>query len=97
VRRFALFVVLLVLALGGLSFVGHATLTRTLRTWFESDLALRARLAVASARQGLAISPGADVRRLVDTLDDITRDRRLLAAAACAENGDTLAATAAYP
>jgi trehalose 6-phosphate synthase len=96
-RRFALFVTLLVLALGGLSLVGHAALTRTLRTWFEGDLSMPARLAVASARQSLAISPGADAGRLVDTLDDITRDRRILAAAACAEDGSTLAATSAYP
>jgi trehalose 6-phosphate synthase len=96
-RRFTRFVIILVGALGALSLSGYLVLTSTLRNWFEADLAMRARLAVVSARQGLALSPGADAHRLQATLADITRDKRILAAAACTETGVPLGLTDAYP
>lgn len=77
--------------------VGYVALTRTTRAWFESDLALRSRLAVASARDSLARHWTGDPERLKSTLADITRDERIMAAAACSTSGDQVAATDSYP
>jgi len=47
------FVVAWTLGLGLLTWIGRLTLTHTTRRWFERDIELRARLAVASARRSL--------------------------------------------
>jgi trehalose 6-phosphate synthase len=83
---------LAVLALGGHYLLAHAT-----RQWFEDDLALRSQLAVSSARQSLQSNFGRDTSRLRATLADITRDERILGAAACSTQGELLAKTEAYP
>jgi trehalose 6-phosphate synthase len=93
--RFALY---LVLGLGVLSWVGYGVLTRTTRTWFERDVQLRAELAVRSAQQGLLAHwsrEEADVLRSI--LQDITRDERVMGAAACSSYGELLAATESFP
>ena len=79
------------------SSVGYVVLTRTIASWFESDLALRSRLAVAAARQSLASNWAAIARGCAATLADITRDERIMGAAACSPTGELLAATEAYP
>lgn len=96
-RRTLRFLAALVLALGALAVAGDFALTRVTRSWFEADLALRSRLAVAAARQGLAERWTGDRGRLAETLTDIARDERIMAAAACGPGGTLLAATAAYP
>jgi trehalose 6-phosphate synthase len=96
-RRAISFLVTLVVGLGVLTLVGYAILTRTTEQWFETDLTLRARLAVESARSSLARNWTSDRGRLRETLEDISRDERIMAAAACAPNGETLAATASFP
>src|SRR4051794_14363755 len=91
------FVLVLVGGLAALSMVGYYALTRTTRDWFEMDLTLRSRLAVASAHQSLLHNWSDHGSRLGETLDDITRDERIMASAACSMDGDVLAATTFYP
>ncbi|HVU05916.1 MAG TPA: trehalose-6-phosphate synthase [Polyangiaceae bacterium] len=93
--RTARFLALLLAALAVLTLVGHLVLARTMQRWFDRDITLRSRLAVAAARQGLAAQWGKN--GLLDTLIDITRDERIMGAAACAPDGRLLAATDAYP
>jgi len=93
-RRFA---GVLLVSLGLLAGLGYFILTRTTRSWFQSDLALRSQLAVASARESLASHWTSDPARLTRTLADITRDERIMAAAACTMRGELLAATESYP
>jgi trehalose 6-phosphate synthase len=96
-RRAARFLLALVAGLAGLTFVGYFALTRTIRGWFESDLALRSQLAVAAARRSLADTWQGDQERLTETLADIANDERILGAAACSPDAALLAATDAYP
>lgn len=99
--RIARFVVPLVLGLAGLAGVGYYVLARTTGAWFERDLTLRVALVMASARESLAVSwpteELTDASRLDRVLVDITRDDRIMAAAACDLEGRTLAVTEAYP
>jgi len=92
--RFLGFLLVGLALLTGLAYVG---LTRVIREWFDKDITLRSALAVTAARQGLALNWAGDPRRLAETLTDITRDERIMAAAACARDGTLLAATGAYP
>lgn len=96
-RRTTRFLALLLVGLGLLAGLGYLVLVRTTRDWFEADLALRSRLAVASARESLATHWTADRARLGRTLADIARDERIMAAAACSPRGELLAATELYP
>jgi trehalose 6-phosphate synthase len=91
------FLVMLVVGLAVLSIAGYFALTRTTRSWFESDLNLRSSLAVAAARQSLVQSWEGDGKRLTDSLSDIARDERILGAAACSPVNAQLAATGFYP
>ncbi|MFO0726007.1 MAG: trehalose-6-phosphate synthase [Myxococcota bacterium] len=91
------FLLALVLGLALLAAGGYIVLTRTTRDWFEADLALRARLAVASARRALTERWAAGPDRLAAALTDITRDERILGGAACSRDGELLAATSDYP
>lgn len=91
------FIFVLVAGLALLAIAGYFGLTQTTRSWFERDLELRSTLAVASARQGLMANWGVASPRLSETLADITRDERIMAAAACASTGELLASTDAYP
>ncbi len=96
-RRAARFLVFLLAGLALLAVVGYAVLARTTRAWFEHDLALRSRLAVSAARQSLEANWSAGRTRLTETLADISRDERIMAAAACTPQGHLLAATDSYP
>jgi trehalose 6-phosphate synthase len=97
-RSAARFVGLLVVGLAMLAWLAYGILTKTTRDWFEADVRLRARLAVTSARQSLAAhwSQG-DARTLRAILNDITRDERIMGAAACSSSGQLLAASDTYP
>jgi trehalose 6-phosphate synthase len=92
---------ILVLGLAALAGIGYFVLSRTTSTWFERDLTLRVQLVMRSARESLSVSwpteHAPDVSRLDRVLIDITRDDRIMAAAACSPEGDTLAVTEAYP
>ena len=96
-RRAARFLLVLFAALALLAVAGYFVLAHTTRDWFEADLALRSRLAVSSAEQSLENNWDTDRARLTDTLAGITRDERIMGAAACSTRGDLLAATDSYP
>ncbi|HMJ53069.1 MAG TPA: trehalose-6-phosphate synthase [Polyangiaceae bacterium] len=96
-RRAARFLLALLAGLAVLTLVGYFALSSTIRDWFESDLAMRSQLAVNAARRSLADNWRGDPERLVETLDDIAHDERILGAAACATDGTLLAATDGYP
>src|SRR5512140_2726750 len=82
-RRAGRFLVVLVVGLAILAGVAYFVMTRTSRRWFEHDLTLRSQLAVTAARQSLTDNWSANSDRLRSTLTDLTRDERILSAAAC--------------
>lgn len=90
------FLAALILALGLLSLAGYFALTHITGRWFERDVELRAQLAVFSSRQSLEREWDSP-ERLVEALSEITRDERISAAAACASDGEMMAATEFYP
>ncbi len=96
-RPAARFFLALVIGLAALVGVGYFVLARTTQRWFDADLALRAQLAVTSARQSLLRNWEVNRPRLRETLTDMTRDERIMSAAACSMHGDLLAATETYP
>jgi trehalose 6-phosphate synthase len=96
-RRAARFLLVLLAGLAALTLVGYVALSRTMRGWFESDLAMRSQLAVASAHRDLTHNWREQPERLSEALSDIARDERILGAAACSPEGELLAGTKAYP
>jgi trehalose 6-phosphate synthase len=96
-RRAARFLLALLGGLAILTLIGYFALTRTIRDWFEADLAMRSQLAVNAARGMLVRNWQAEPDRLAETLADIAHDERVLGAAACSPSGATLASTDAYP
>jgi trehalose 6-phosphate synthase len=97
VRSIGPFFFVLVAGLAVLAFAGYFVLVHTTRAWFEADLRLRSRLAVVSARQSFTNNWTADRALVADTLADIVRDERIMAAAACSTDAELIAATDAYP
>jgi trehalose 6-phosphate synthase len=97
-RRAARFVIALVLGLGLLAWVSSVVVNRTTQAWFAKDLSLRAQLAVSGARRALVAhwgnGDGAELRSL---LDEITRDERVMAAAACGDGLTLIARTKDFP
>ncbi|CAN5810092.1 trehalose-6-phosphate synthase [soil metagenome] len=96
-RRLFLLIAALSLGLAVLTVVGYASVVRVTRGWFEADVTLRSQLAVASAQTSLRKRWGGDRQELRAILHDITRDERILGAAACSANGEELARTDKYP
>ena len=96
-QRTLRFLLVLVAGLGLLAAAGYFALASITRSWFEADMELRSRLAVTSAGRTLDRRWGGDRHELTETLTDITRDERIMAAAACSPTGETLASTEAYP
>ncbi|GMU58449.1 MAG: hypothetical protein AMXMBFR34_02120 [Myxococcaceae bacterium] len=96
-RRAARFVLVLLAVLALVTVAAWWVLARTTKAWWESDLAMRSKLAVNSARVGLTRGWPDDRATVGRALEDITRDSRILGAAACLPNGELLAATSDYP
>jgi trehalose 6-phosphate synthase len=87
----------LLFGLALLTAIGYFALVRTTRSWFERDVALRSQLAVGAARLSLSREWAGGREPLTEVLNDLARDERIMAAAACAPDGRTLAATPAFP
>ncbi|MGC3996394.1 MAG: trehalose-6-phosphate synthase [Anaeromyxobacter sp.] len=86
----------LLLLLGALAWGATTIVNDTTRTWFERDVALRARLVAGGARDALLTHAGAqDGRRLRRVLDEIARNDRIVGAALCSPEMTTLAHTEA--
>lgn len=94
--RTAKFLLVLIAGLALLAVSADVVLARTTRAWFEHDLSRSSRVAVAAARQGLTAS-WHDRARLTGILTDITRDERIMGAAACSPERLLIASTEAYP
>ncbi len=90
------FVTILVVGLGLLTGAALSLVNATTRTWFEKDIALRARLVVNASRRDLA-ARWSESPRLRQVLADITHDVRIMAAAACSRGLGTIARTPEYP
>jgi trehalose 6-phosphate synthase len=88
----------LLAVLGLIAWGATEIVQETSRAWFHRDMRLRAQLAVASAREGLASAvrrgERARARRL---LTDLTQDERVTGAALCDAGGGLVAATARHP
>src|SRR5690242_8752370 len=88
----------MLLGLALLTGAGYFLVSATGRSWFENDVRLRAELAVRGARRGLVSRLERQDRRGVEQLlEDITRDERILAAAACSLEGTAVARTTEFP
>ncbi|HEY8923120.1 MAG TPA: trehalose-6-phosphate synthase [Polyangia bacterium] len=96
-RRAVRFLIVLVGGLALLTTFAYAGLTRITRGWFDKDLRLRSQLAVVAAHQSLRENWTGSPSRLAENLADITRDERIMAAAACTADGKLLAVTETYP
>ena len=94
--RRARFLIALLAGLAMLAVVGYLVLARMTSRWFERDLALRSQLAIEAARTSLA-NHWHEPEQLAQILANITRDERIMAAAACGDAGASIAATEAYP
>jgi trehalose 6-phosphate synthase len=92
------FVLVLVAALALLA-LGAATLAgRTMHTWSERDIRLRAELALGTARQSLADYWRRGERdQIAGLLRDIVRDERIMGAAACDAKDGIVAVVGDYP
>jgi trehalose 6-phosphate synthase len=97
-RRAVRFIVVLILGLAFVTWITSLLVDRTTRGWFERDVTLRAQLAVRGARPAL-VSRWRDNQgsTLGALLEDLTRDERILAAAACSTDFTLLARTSDFP
>ena len=88
----------LVLGLALITWIGSVVVDRTTRAWFERDITLRAHLAANGARQAVLAnwSSGA-AGELEHVLADLTRDERVMAAAACGPDLSLRASTPSFP
>ena len=92
------FVLAMVAALALLTWAASGLVQKTTREWFERDVRLRAELAVSGARQALLGHWRKTERReLRGLLIELTRDERILAAAACGADLVALATTPDFP
>src|SRR5512143_775489 len=97
-RQALRFTLALVAALALLTWGASLLVSRTTRSWFERDMQLRAELAVSAAREELVAhwQPGHEAQ-LRKALLELTRDERVMAAAACGADGSPRFWTADYP
>jgi trehalose 6-phosphate synthase len=97
-RQSVRFTFALVAGLALLTWGASVIVNRTTRAWFERDMMLRAQLAVTGGREALvshwASHQEAGLRR---ALVELTRDERILGAAACDAGLRLRARTADYP
>jgi trehalose 6-phosphate synthase len=93
--RFAL---VLVAGLGVLTWIALLVAGSTARRWFEKDVSLRAELAVNGGRRALvAYWRDKEWKELGSLLGEITRDERIMGAAACGADLRPVVRTPQYP
>ncbi len=98
IKRSIRFALALVAGLALLTWIASGLVQRTTRDWFERDVRLRAEAVVNGARQALLSHwRKAESRDLRNLLVELTRDERLMAAAACGADLDALASTPNFP
>lgn len=88
----------LLLGLAALTWTAELLVQRTLWRWTERDLQLRGDLAMHGARRNLTAAWQAkDLGQIREILSELTRDDRLLAAAACGASGEIAVETEEFP
>ncbi|MEO6708562.1 MAG: trehalose-6-phosphate synthase, partial [Planctomycetota bacterium] len=98
IHRTTQFVFALVLGLALLTWGAAVLVQRTTNAWFETDLSLRAELALDGGRQELIAHWNKELPQgLQGVLEEIKQDERLVGAAAWASDGSVLARTAGFP
>jgi trehalose 6-phosphate synthase len=96
--RLVKFLTILVLGLALLAWGAWHLVKRTTTTWFDRDIMLRSQLAVNGARASLVQAWRVpDTLTIRDILSDLTRDERIMAAAACSASAGLLTSTDDYP
>jgi len=97
-RQALRFVFALVIGLALLTWGASVLVSRTTRSWFERDMQLRAELAVSGAREALASHWAAGHEgEMQKVLLALSRDERILGAAACDPDLRLRARTPDYP
>src|SRR5579863_10523197 len=97
-RQTIKFLIGLVLSLALLTWGTAILVQRTTRRWFENDVRLRAELVVSGAREALSAHWSYEDRRELERrLGEITRDQRIMAAAACNPDLTLLTSTPGFP
>jgi len=91
------FILLLVAGLALLALAATRVVQKTTQSWFERDIALRADLAVTSARSSLIKDWQSNVEEIQRMLMELARDERIMGAAACNVDKETIAWTENYP
>jgi trehalose 6-phosphate synthase len=91
------FVLVLLAGLACLTWLAWFAVHRNTAEWFERDLLLRARLVVLGAKQTLINNWSTSTTGLNALLEDLTRDERIAAAAACDRTRGKLTATEGFP
>jgi trehalose 6-phosphate synthase len=92
------FAVVLVAGLAVLTWIALGLAGRTARRWFENDAATRAELAVNGSRRAIvAYWHDREWKELDALLLEVTRDERIMAAAACSTDLRFVARTPGYP
>ena len=82
-RQILKFLIALLASLAVLTWLTSVVVQRTTHRWFEKDVRLRAHLVVSGAHDTLSAHwKKEDRRQLEKTLAEITRDERIMAAAA---------------
>lgn len=94
--RIARLILALIVGLVLLTWAASGVVETTAREWFERDVNARAHLVLASAGQSLARSWN-DPTALEGQLLEITRDERIIAAAACGLDLSARASTPGFP
>jgi trehalose 6-phosphate synthase len=97
-RRGVRFAIVLVAGLAVLTWIALIIASRTARRWFERDVALRAELAINGSRRALVANwRDREWKELGALLVEITRDERIMGAAACGTDLRAIARTPEYP
>jgi trehalose 6-phosphate synthase len=91
------FILILVAGLALLAIGATRVVQRTTQKWFESDIALRAQLAVTGARSSLVHDWESNFDGVQHVLADLARDERIMGAAACGIDRDAQVWTENYP
>jgi len=97
-RQTVKFLIGLLVSLALLTWLTSVIVQRTTRRWFENDVRLRAELVVGSASETLSDYWNREDRRELERkLTEITRDERIMAAAACDPDLTLLTSTPSFP
>lgn len=91
------FILVLIAGLALLALAATRVVQQTTQTWYERDIALRAQLAVNSAWWSFVANWETQPDEIQHILGELSRDERIMGAAACGINGELRAKTPDYP